>query len=156
MWASSVSVSYISADILKAWQRCVGPLSSTQRADHVKHWLRLYKRLPQGDRAALSGSYYLIINIEPLRMMVHLLCLQSHSRHESKRLQQSQTVRISRWIITLKVLLLSQHYYSYTLLSALYYFPHIILNTNIIWEHYYTHVTLRSVYIITFYYSFHY
>lgn len=29
---------------------------------------------------------YLIINVEPLWMMVHLLCLQSHSWHEAKRL----------------------------------------------------------------------
>lgn len=29
---------------------------------------------------------YLIINVEPFWMMVHLLCLQSHSWHEAKRL----------------------------------------------------------------------
>lgn len=58
---------------------------------------------------------YLIINIEPLWMMVHLLCLQSHTRHEAKRLVRKKHHQVSVHMNTGKLL----SYYSYSYFKLL-------------------------------------
>lgn len=41
---------------------------------------------------------YLVVNIEPLGMMVHFLSLQSYSRHEPKGLRENDTICVKRFL----------------------------------------------------------
>ena len=63
----------------------------------MHHFVKLHQRLDEichvdissAESPAIVGcqsDLNLVVNIEPLRMMIHLVCLQSNSRHKSEGL----------------------------------------------------------------------
>lgn len=95
MWACALRSAIVcraNATLSKTW--CVWPLMYFKHSVFMSNiWKNNYKLLQQWEISGWVWSYYLVINIEPLRMMVHLLCLQSHSTHEAERLREIKQTR---------------------------------------------------------------
>ncbi len=96
MWASALRSAIANVTLPKTW--CVWPLMYFKHSVFMSNIRKNnYKLLQQWEISGWVWSYYLVINIEPLRMMVHLLCLQSHSTHEAERLRERKQTQ--RWKI---------------------------------------------------------